>query len=273
MIRFLRGIVVWVDTNLSRVSVKGIFRRMRLNWDKISMRDRVAFCIKTIHRPHSCAALIRSIYDHCGPNRPVIHVLDDGLPDLRFSRACPAEAAMVDQLLETEYDIGLSAGRNRLLDHADSPLVIFTDDDHLLIPETNLELLVRKLERNGNLDLLAGKSNQREGPRLITARNGVVRIRAGAYAREGSLARCTFTGNCFVAYRDALKAVRWDEQLKMEEHWDFFWRAKQAGLRVAVEVTHMFRHNHVDPVGYVRHRPEFRRMACEKYGVRRVQWH
>ncbi len=42
------------------------------------MRDRVTFCIKTIHRPHCCATLVRSIYEHCSDDRPLIYVLDDG---------------------------------------------------------------------------------------------------------------------------------------------------------------------------------------------------
>ena len=80
------------------------------------MRDRVTFCIKTIHRPHCCATLVRSIYEHCGDDRPLIYVLDDGKPDLRFSQVCPDEASLVDRLIESEYDIGLSAGRNGLID-------------------------------------------------------------------------------------------------------------------------------------------------------------
>ena len=94
------------------------------------MRDRVTFCIKTIHRPHCCATLVRSIHEHCGDDRPLIYVLDDGKPELRFSQVCPDEAALVDRLIETEYDIGLSAGRNRLVEAAQTPMVIFADDDH-----------------------------------------------------------------------------------------------------------------------------------------------
>jgi hypothetical protein len=91
------------------------------------MRDRVTFCIKTIHRAHCCATLVRSIYEHCGDDRPLIYVLDDGKPELRFSLTCPDEAAMVDRLIETEFDIGLSAGRNRLVEAAQTRMVIFSD--------------------------------------------------------------------------------------------------------------------------------------------------
>ena len=53
-----------------------------------SVRDQVTFCIKTIHRPQCCAALVRSIHRHYGEDRPLIHVLDDG----------QARTAVLDQL-------------------------------------------------------------------------------------------------------------------------------------------------------------------------------
>ncbi len=127
------------------------------------MRDRVTFCIKTIHRPHCCATLVRSIYEHCGDDRPLIYVLDDGKPELRFSLTCPDEAAMVDRLIETEYDIGLSAGRNRLVKAAQTRMVIFSDDDHVVGPQTRLNDLVRKFE-SSRLDLLATLSKQPHRP-------------------------------------------------------------------------------------------------------------
>lgn len=123
------------------------------------MRDRVTFCIKTIHRPHCCATLVRSIYEHCGDDRPLIYVLDDGKPELRFSLTCPDEAAMVDRLIETEYDIGLSAGRNRLVEAAQTRMVVFSDDDHVVGPQTRLDDLVRKFE-SSRIDLLATLSKQ-----------------------------------------------------------------------------------------------------------------
>jgi len=236
------------------------------------MRDRVTFCIKTMHRPHRCAHLVRSIYEQCGDNRPLMHVLDDGRPDLRFSKCCPEEAAMVDQLEETQYDIGLSAGRNRLLAMGDTPVVVFTDDDHIITEQTRLAELVQKLDRYPDLDLLSGLSNSDEGPRLLSVKDGVLHIRFDELRRHDGIARCHYVGNCFVAYRDILQAIRWDEDLKVEEHWDFFWRAKLAGMNVGVATNHVFKHEHVDPPGYVRHRPEYLKLGIKKHGLRKVMW-
>ena len=236
------------------------------------MRDRVTFCIKTIHRPRCCAALIRSIYEHYGERRPAIHVLDDGRPDLRFSKHCPGEACLVDRLVETEYDIGLSAGRNRLLNLGDSPLVVFADDDHLVTERTRLGELVAKLDRYPDLDLLATKSGKDGGPRLMHVKDRVLHIPEGAYRRHDGIDRCHYVSNSFVAYRDILQAIRWDKQLKTEEHWDFFWRAKIAGVNVGVATDHSFDHVHVEPPDYVRRRPEFLTVGKKKHDIRKVLW-
>ncbi|QDT05170.1 hypothetical protein K227x_35690 [Rubripirellula lacrimiformis] len=235
-------------------------------------RSQATFCIKTIHRPQCCAALVRSIHQYYGEDRPLIHVLDDGKPELRFSAICPDEAAMVDQLIETEYDIGLSAGRNRLLDAGDTPVVVFADDDHLVTAKTRLTELIRKLNQHHDLDLLAALSNQQERPKLLRVDDKTLRIPRGYYKKRGSIRWCHYVGNCFVAYRDILQAIRWDESLKVEEHWDFFWRCKLAGMNVAVDLNHSFKHEHVDPPGYVRSRPEFLEAGLKKHGLRKVMW-
>jgi hypothetical protein len=236
------------------------------------MREHVTFCIKTIHRPRCCAALVRSIYEHYGDQRPAIHVLDDGQPDLRFSKYCPGEACLVDRLVETDYDIGLSAGRNRLLDLGDSPIVVFADDDHLVIEHTRLDKLVAKLGRYRDLDVLAAKSGREGAPRLMHVKDHVLHIPEGAYRRHDDIARCHYVSNCLVAYRDILQAIRWDEQLKTEEHWDFFWRAKIAGVRVGVATDHSFEHIHIDPPRYVRRRPQFLAVGKKKHNIRKIVW-
>ncbi|GAA5509148.1 hypothetical protein Rcae01_04646 [Novipirellula caenicola] len=236
------------------------------------MRDQVTFCIKTIHRPQCCAALVRSIHQHCAEDRPAIHVLDDGKPELRFSTNCPTEAAMVDRIIETKYDIGLSAGRNRLLDAGETPIVVFADDDHLVTEQTRLPDLVKSLNRHHDLDLLAALSNQQERPKLMRVDGKTLRIPRGYYRQRGSIRWCHYVGNCFVAYRDILQAIRWDESLKVEEHWDFFWRCKIAGVNVACDINHSFRHEHVDPPGYIRRRPQFLKAALRKHGLVKVIW-
>ncbi len=88
------------------------------------MRDRVTFCIKTIHRPHCCATLVRSIHEHCGDERPLIYVLDDGKPELRFFADLSRRSSVAISIdrERDRNDIGLSAGRNRLVDDRPDPI-------------------------------------------------------------------------------------------------------------------------------------------------------
>ncbi|MFG0261672.1 MAG: glycosyltransferase [Novipirellula sp. JB048] len=237
-----------------------------------SLRSTTTFCIKTIHRPQCCAALVRSIHEHYGTHRPTIHVLDDGKPDLRFSANYPVEAAMVDELIETEFDIGLSAGRNRLLNAGDTPFVVFADDDHLVTPRTRLPELVDKLNKHSDIDLLAALSNDEERPRLLRSNGHRLRIYRGVLKQRGLIRWCHYVGNCFVAHRDILQAIRWDDSLKVEEHWDFFWRCKIAGVNVASDISHSFKHEHIDPPGYRRHRPQFLKRGLKKHGLEKVIW-
>jgi len=231
----------------------------------------ITFCIKTIHRPESCARLVRSILKHC-PEPPKIHVVDDGKPEYRFKTRFPDAAELCDRVIETDYDIGLSAGRNLLLDTVKTPKVIFTDDDHEVTVKTRLPELVRKLNRHHDIDLLAAMSGDREGPRMMRSNGHTLRIFPGAYHWDEGIGWCHYVGNCFVAYTDILQGIRWDESLKMEEHWDFFWRAKVAGLCCGVATDHVFAHNHVDPPEYVRHRPGYARAAMDKHGIKRVKY-
>ena len=41
----------------------------------------------------------------------------------------------------------------------DTPVVVFTDDDHVITEQTRLAELVEKLDRYQDLDLLSGMSN------------------------------------------------------------------------------------------------------------------
>ena len=115
----------------------------------------ITFCIKTIHRPRSCNRLIKSIRQYV--NTAKIHVLDDGKPELRFSVEHPEAAASIDSLIEAdEFDIGISAGRNRLHESVTTPHFILLDDDHVFTEATRVnDMFARFRQLEDRLDLLA----------------------------------------------------------------------------------------------------------------------
>jgi len=91
---------------------------------------------------------------------------------------------------QASRDIGLSAGRNRLLDVGDTPIVVFADDDHLITDQTRLPDLMQKLNARHDLDLLAALSNHQERPKLMKADGKRLRIPHGHYRRQGSIRWC-----------------------------------------------------------------------------------
>ena len=237
------------------------------------MRDRLTYIIHTHNRPACCARLVRSIVEQFPDEetRPLIHVSDDGEAAYRLSDHEPEVLDLIDYLHELPEDVGLSAARNLLVSHARTELVFLSDDDHVLVPETKIPLLIEKYDRHG-FDVLATKSNQTEPPRLMRSDGRVLTISRGARSWSEHIGTCDMVGNCLLASREMLARVKWDEDLKLEEHWEFFWRAKVLGLRVGVATDHMIEHRHEDPPGYQRFRPEFVDMAKEKHGIQTVRW-
>ncbi len=70
--------------------------------------------------------------------------------------------------------------------------------------------------------------------------------------------------NAFLARRDTIARVRWDDEIKTYEHWEFFYRASQIEhLQIAVALDCSVVHDHVaaKPYGALRARPKFRRLG------------
>jgi hypothetical protein len=68
--------------------------------------------------------------------------------------------------------------------------------------------------------------------------------------------------------------VRWDEELKTFEHWEFFYRAKLAELNVAVAVDCFIKHAHVESSDYriLRKRSNYRSMGLRKHGFHSMRY-
>ena len=82
--------------------------------------------------------------------------------------------------------------------------------------------------------------------------------------------------NFFAARTEVLKAIKWDDALKVCEHEDFFWRARAAGVAVGYcpRAVALHKRDH----GGSRYREfrnrigEMRGMALAKHGWKKTQW-
>ena len=84
--------------------------------------------------------------------------------------------------------------------------------------------------------------------------------------------RCDICRNFFLAKTETLLRVKWDEDLKLCEHEDFFWRYKQAGYKVYWTGDISGKYIDFKPPEYVKMRTRmytvFRKVLQKKYGIR-----
>lgn len=191
------------------------------------MHDRIAHIIPTHERPAVAQRLMDSILWQW-PEASV-YVCDDSREVHSYEGATvvPAEA----------YDIGLSAKRNRLVNATEEPYLMLWDDDYVATPDTDLWRFYELLEARPELGIVGGEwllGGQRqiwftgrvdaEGP---MKRHRPPESPPDRLETEQGLIRyheVDFVPNWLMARRETLEMVPWDEELKLQEHIEFFCR-------------------------------------------------
>jgi len=228
--------------------------------------------IKTFQRPQALDLLIRSIRRFYP--QLAIAVADDGI--------APSPRDDVDYLRLPE-DVGLSAGRNALLRHIRTPYFLLLDDDLEFTRRTQIERLLELVA--GDVADVAGGDYYRCKRKLIFTRqrwqpfHGNFRFRDGDlwltrefHAVHPDYCLCDVVHNFFVARTaDALALGGWDEELKLNEHVEFFVRLYRKLKRVAYCPDVIARHWSVRHANYTPFRDrDFTGLAAQKIGVRHV---
>jgi hypothetical protein len=135
------------------------------------------------------------------------------------------------------FDTGLSEGRNRLIQHVTTPYFWLLDDDFVVSGNSDPGFIVHLLETT-EYDILAMKNpvdEQRWGfdfSGLITVTDRVIELKPGDYGDDGGCNVVDVVPNLYIARTERIRSVGWDAQLKLGEHEDFFYRAKQMGIKV-----------------------------------------
>jgi GT2 family glycosyltransferase len=228
--------------------------------------------IKTFQRPQALDRLIRSIRRYYP--QLAIAVADDGL--------VPSPRDDVDYLRLAE-DVGLSAGRNALLRHIRTPYFLLLDDDLEVTRQTRIESLLGLVA--GGVTDVAGGDYYRCKRRLLFIRkrwqpfHGNFRFQDDDlwlvrefHAEHADHRMCDVVHNFLVARTDDVLALGgWDEELKLNEHVEFFVRLHRRGQRVAYCPDVIARHWAVRSANYTPFRDrDFTALAARKIGVRHV---
>jgi len=207
--------------------------------------------ITTFERPdclESCLKSVRRFY-----------------PDLKITVAdCsedpPSSHPLVDTYIQLPFDVGVSRGRNTIIDSTDSEFLMIMDDDSIFY-RACLDEMMNPFECE-SIDLVAGHVGGNFFGKLEIVNNILYR-RAGIY---------DYVPQLFIAKTEKLREVRWNDDLKTLEHMDFFWRAR--GKITSTRVPEcVFKNTSIRNKKYKKYRErfaEFYRKQCDAIGVKDI---
>lgn len=136
--------------------------------------------------------------------------------------------------LRLPSDAGLAAGRNALLRAAKTLYVQLLDDDFVLNAQSHLDLSAERLELFRHVGIVGAviPADIAKGWRfqgVISASKGALILQRGNRGYLDGCDRVDYVPNVFMARRQAIiDAGGWDDELKLGEHEEFFWRMKAA---------------------------------------------
>ncbi|MBI1314108.1 glycosyltransferase [bacterium] len=193
------------------------------------MLDRITFGITSFERPRLLERLVASIrrrYPEAG-----ILVADNG----RLKANLPSDV----QVLNLEFDCGLSRARNALIDNLKTEFLLLLEEDFLFTDETRIEPFVEILDTDHEVGMIGGAMRGGNG-RLglycldIDIFRGVMYVqdatRRMRVTQFGTSYRiCDIAWNFGLFRKEFLAMNRWDDRLKVGEHAAYFHQAKLRG--------------------------------------------
>lgn len=187
----------------------------------------------------------------------------------------------IDQVrwIQLPFDSGLAAGRNRLVELAESEFVILFDDDFVVTAETQLDHLLTLLEISdlaagvirdqGRLLGVPGCFSIKDRELTVADAPNVWQEHAGIVYRSTEMAV-----NFFAARRELLLKHPWDPRFKITgEHLDFFLSLWRAGAQVVYTPQSIVDHERTYTPDYLCYRcrqAAFRPLIARKWGLKRL---
>lgn len=190
--------------------------------------NEITFGIKTFKRPEAVGRLIESILKMY-PTANIL-VVDDSGDDVNQPIK---EMFPTTKWITQPLNIGLSAGRNVLVDNTETPYLFLMDDDYIFNQTVNIEEIYTKLIEL-DLDLLSGTVSDIRGnsayPRnyhgTFEIKDDILYVKKNHFDVEwdSEVMKVDFAMNLFLAKTETLKDVRWEEKLKLAEHLEWYLR-------------------------------------------------
>jgi len=157
-----------------------------------------------------------------------------------------AKAYRVPKIMVLDTGGNLSAARNKLVDLCDTPYYMLLEEDMILLPQSNMPLMWDALESDnllagvsgglmerGRVRYCAGMLNDRTvrpSGRLERRRHRGAKCKivdmtdSHDLMHQRQLIRCNVVYNWGLFRTSVLRDVRWNEELELSEHYEFFYR-------------------------------------------------
>lgn len=194
------------------------------------MLNNVTAIIKAFERPDAVINLYNSIRKFY-PELKII-IIDDSKEAM--------DSSVFDEMVEyihTEFDIGLSAGRNLALSKVNTKYFLLLDDDFIFTEDTKLENMYKALEEGG-FDIVSGimfdnGTEIRKFAGKMEIKDNLLNIYPDVtIGKHNGYKLYDIVLNFFMADTAKIKEIGWDNKLKLAEHEDFFLKAKAKGLLI-----------------------------------------
>jgi len=181
-----------------------------------------------------------------------------------------------------DYDIGLSYCRNYLFKKTDRPYKLILDDDFIFTEETLIEKFVDILDEDKEIGIVGGAMSQND--RIINFEFNLERdgetlkhVDDGNQWKQIAGIKAKETGcvlNFALVRKEVVDKIKWDPELKVTEHTDFYLRMKEADWKIVYTPEVVANHLPHRPKDYseFRSRDEFLIRMMKKHGLNKIQY-
>ena len=189
---------------------------------ELSGAEDLTIIIKTLLRPESLDACIKSIHQTCGTGVKIFVGDDSPSKTIKLRKD-------VERYFILPEDSGLAYGRNFMEARVKTKYLMLIDDDTVFLPETkdHIEEAISILDNHNNIDLVGGREKNVAWYGSLKIENNKIILDFGVSIKTvDGYPLYDFVPNIFIARTDKIIPLQWDDELKVCEHTEFFWRAK-----------------------------------------------
>jgi len=206
--------------------------------------ERTTIIFQTFKRPAICQRLLDSIQKHYPSHVPDFVIVND----------------------DSEQDNGLSWGRNFLVKQAKTEYVMLIDDDAEFTEMTNIKLLEQMMDET-QLDILGFACGfDYIGSYKVEGRTVTL------LPQQNEQGRYDYVPNMFIARRESLLQHPWDEELKIGEHFAYFYE-HYPNLKIDYTDQVSIKHEHISNPDYAKYRGralQYAKRYMQKKGISKI---